>query len=87
MHSVLARGDCVIATARILSKIEHLAKSENIRLLELDIISGEQAIKSVIAKAVEFWGRIDVLVNNAGNGAKGIVEESGYFHFNIAGVT
>ncbi|KAJ6551335.1 hypothetical protein B0H19DRAFT_950510 [Mycena capillaripes] len=83
VKSVLARGDLVIATARTLSKIEHLAKSgsDDVRLLELDIISGEDAIKSAIAKAVGFWGRIDVLVNNAGHGAKGMVEETGYFIF------
>ncbi|KAJ7768236.1 hypothetical protein B0H16DRAFT_1519052 [Mycena metata] len=77
VDSVLARGDRVIATARTLSKIEHLPKSDNIRCLELDITSGEGAIKSVIAKALEFWGRIDVLVNNAAYGAKGILEECG----------
>ncbi|KAJ7705431.1 hypothetical protein B0H17DRAFT_1037936 [Mycena rosella] len=77
VKSVLARGDRVIATARSLSKIQHLATSDNIRLLELDIISGEDIIKGIIAKAVEFWGRIDVLVNNAGNGAKGLIEECG----------
>ncbi|KAJ7678091.1 hypothetical protein DFH06DRAFT_1316878 [Mycena polygramma] len=77
VKSVLARGDRVIAAARTLSKVQHLATSENIRLLELDITSGESAIKPIIAKAVGFWGRIDVLVNNAGNGAKGIVEETG----------
>ncbi|KAF7369114.1 NAD(P)-binding protein [Mycena venus] len=77
VKSVLARGDRVIATARSLPKIRHLAQSENIRLLELDIVSGEEAIKNVIAQAVELWGRIDVLVNNAGYGAKGIVEETG----------
>ncbi|KAJ6598424.1 hypothetical protein DFH09DRAFT_1131739 [Mycena vulgaris] len=77
VNSVLARGDRVIATARSLSKIQHLAKSDNVRLLELDIVSGEETIKAIIAKAVEFWGRIDVLVNNAGYGARGLVEECG----------
>ncbi|KAJ6504110.1 hypothetical protein C8R47DRAFT_1038358 [Mycena vitilis] len=77
VKSVLARGDRVIAAARTVSKVQHLATLENIRLLELDITSGESAIKPIIAKAAEFWGRIDVLVNNAGNGAKGIVEETG----------
>ncbi|KAJ7233847.1 hypothetical protein B0H12DRAFT_1143358 [Mycena haematopus] len=77
VKSVLARGDRVIATARTLAKTQNLSQSENIRLLELDIISGEAAIKAIIAKAVEFWGRIDVLVNNAGYGAKGIMEETG----------
>ncbi|KAF7324617.1 NAD(P)-binding protein [Mycena kentingensis (nom. inval.)] len=77
----LARGDLVIATARSLAKIQHFLESQsehvaNLRLLELDIVSGEEALKGVIAKAVEFWGRIDVLVNNGGNGAKGMLEET-----------
>ncbi|KAJ7472359.1 hypothetical protein B0H11DRAFT_2038722 [Mycena galericulata] len=77
VKSVLARGDRVIATARNLSKIQHFLTSENIRVLQLDIVSGEESIKAIIAKAVEFWGRIDVLVNNAGYGAKGLIEETG----------
>ncbi|KAJ7176720.1 hypothetical protein C8R46DRAFT_1077146 [Mycena filopes] len=77
VNSVLARGDLVIATARTLSKIDHLPKTDNIRRLELDITSGEDVLKTVIAEALKFWGRIDVLVNNAGNGAKGILEECG----------
>ncbi|KAK7052230.1 NAD(P)-binding protein [Favolaschia claudopus] len=81
VKSVLARGDLVIATARDVTKIKHLQEdaenSQNIRLLELDIVSGEAVIRPIIAKAAEFWGRIDVLVNNAGYGAKGLLEETG----------
>ncbi|KAJ7124628.1 hypothetical protein C8R43DRAFT_1031057 [Mycena crocata] len=77
VNSVLARGDRIIATARSLGKMQDLPKTDNIRLLELDITAGEKAIKVIIAKAVAFWGRIDVLVNNAGYGAKGLIEESG----------
>ncbi|KAJ7054123.1 hypothetical protein C8F01DRAFT_1221463 [Mycena amicta] len=76
----LERGDRVIATARTLVKIEHFLESphaENIRLLQLDIVAGEDAVKAAVAKAVEFWGYIDVLCNNAGTGAKGMLEETG----------
>ncbi|KAJ7750384.1 hypothetical protein DFH07DRAFT_941847 [Mycena maculata] len=83
VKSVLARGDRVIATARTLSKIQHFLGSENIRILELDLVSGEESIKATIAKAVEFWGRIDVLVNNAASGARGLVEESGSAQFKV----
>ncbi|KAJ6609033.1 hypothetical protein B0H10DRAFT_2065674 [Mycena sp. CBHHK59/15] len=77
VDSVLARGDRVIATARSLDAIQGLPKSENIRLLELDLTAGEEAIKAIVATAVAFWGRIDVLVNNAGYGEKGLIEETG----------
>ncbi|KAJ7621262.1 hypothetical protein FB45DRAFT_928816 [Roridomyces roridus] len=80
VRSVLARGDRVIATARALSQIERYLNephAENVRLLELDVVSGQETIKGVIARAVEFWGHIDVLVNNIGYGAKGLLEEAG----------
>ncbi|KAJ8699136.1 hypothetical protein PTI98_002288 [Pleurotus ostreatus] len=77
-------GDKVIATARSLGKIEDLPentlvkdKAENLRLLALDVTAGFTAIKEVIDKANTFWGRIDVLVNNAGYGVPAILEEGG----------
>jgi NAD(P)-dependent dehydrogenase (short-subunit alcohol dehydrogenase family) len=38
----------------------------NLRTLELDITAGEDVLKEKVNHAVTFWGRIDVLVNNAG---------------------
>lgn len=84
MYSALARGDKVIATARSLNKIEDLSenpivkdKAENLRLLALDVTVGFAAIKDIVDKANAFWGRIDVLVNNAGYGVPAIIEEGG----------
>jgi len=70
--SALARGDRVIATARSLDKLESALGNLNsevqnrIRFLQLDVTDGEEKIKNVIDEAAAFWGRIDVLVNNAG---------------------
>ena len=74
MTSALSRGDRVIATARSLKKLDaelalcNLSDAEqaNLRTLELDITAGEDVLKERVNHAAAFWGRIDVLVNNAG---------------------
>ncbi|KAG1874809.1 hypothetical protein F4604DRAFT_1680714 [Suillus subluteus] len=65
---VLERGDRVVATARSLQTIQDFPQSPNLHLLELD----EQ-----VDEAAKVWGRIDVLVNNAGIGLLGLLEECG----------
>ncbi|KAF9494389.1 NAD(P)-binding protein [Pleurotus eryngii] len=84
VYSALARGDKVIATARSLSKIEDLSenpfvedKADNLRLLALDVTAGFAVIKEILDKANKIWGRIDVLVNNAGYGVPATIEEGG----------
>ena len=79
VSSVLARGDLVIATARDLEKLKSLhagEEHENLRLVQLDITAGFETIKRIIDDAIKIWGRIDVLVNNAGNGYLSFVEEA-----------
>lgn len=74
---VLERGDRVVATARSLQKIQEFPQSPNLHLLELDVTSGTAVIKERVDEAAKVWGRIDVLVNNAGIGLLGILEECG----------
>lgn len=76
----LNRGDCVIATARSLDKIQDFPASDKLRTMSLDVTEGFASIKAKIDEAVTFFGRIDVLVNNAGYGHKAILEEGGYVH-------
>ncbi|KAK7039599.1 putative oxidoreductase YusZ [Favolaschia claudopus] len=78
VDSVLARGDRVIATSRTLEPIQHLhGTNDNLRLLQLDVTAGIDALRSIIKEAASLWGRIDVLVNNGGSCYLGILEEGG----------
>ncbi|EXJ57112.1 hypothetical protein A1O7_07456 [Cladophialophora yegresii CBS 114405] len=74
VHSILARGDKVIATARNLEKIKHLGKA-GAAVLQLDITDTQQNINNTISKAISVYGRIDVLVNNAAYVAIGTSED------------
>jgi NAD(P)-dependent dehydrogenase (short-subunit alcohol dehydrogenase family) len=63
------QGDKVLITGRRPGPIEEtIAERANIAGLVADAASAEDA-KRTIVKAVDTWGRVDVLVNNAGAGA------------------
>lgn len=60
------QGWKVVATARRLESMQSL-EDEGLQLLKLDVTDPLQ-IKAAVDKAVETFGRIDLLVNNAGYG-------------------
>ena len=81
VKSALGRNDKVIATARVLEQIQDLrslADSSRLYLMQLDITDSQEIIDAKVTEAIEVWGHIDVLVNNAGTGVKMISEEGGY---------
>jgi NAD(P)-dependent dehydrogenase (short-subunit alcohol dehydrogenase family) len=75
-QAALERGDRVVATARRAEPLDDLVASAPDRALAvaLDVTHADQ-IDSAVAAALERFGRIDVLVNNAGYGSIGAVEE------------
>jgi NAD(P)-dependent dehydrogenase (short-subunit alcohol dehydrogenase family) len=75
VKAALAAGHRVIATGRntdALTKV--LGKTDNLLVLKLDVTRPDEA-KAAVAAAVNRFGRIDVLVNNAGNFYAGFFEE------------
>ena len=74
--AVLESGDNAVITARNPASLADLARQypERALAVKLDVTDHAQ-IEAAVAAAVERFGRIDVLVNNAGYGYRAAVEE------------
>ncbi|RSD07238.1 oxidoreductase [Amycolatopsis eburnea] len=74
--AALAAGDRVVATARRPETLADLLErgGARVRTAALDV-TDEGQIDAAVKTALVAFGRIDVVVNNAGNGSVGAVEE------------
>jgi len=75
-EEVLKTGDHVVATARKVEQVADLEQKypDQALALPLDVTKQDQ-VDAAVAKTLERFGRVDVLVNNAGYGVAGAIEE------------
>ncbi len=76
-EAFLKRGDNVVATARNTESLNDLVAKygDSILPLQLDVTNRTQCFE-VVNKAQQHFGKLDVLINNAGYGLFGTVEEA-----------
>lgn len=76
VKKLLENNYCVVATSRnsqsLISEIGEL--SDNFLPLEVNLADNED-VKTAISKSIQHFGRLDVIVNNAGYGLIGTLEE------------
>lgn len=76
-EALLQRGDKVAATARDISTLDDLVQKYGKHILPLQLdVNDRAAAFSAVKKAKDHFGGIDVLINNAGYGLFGTVEET-----------
>ncbi|MBV8970242.1 MAG: SDR family NAD(P)-dependent oxidoreductase [Verrucomicrobia bacterium] len=76
-EAALKRGDKVAATARTVTSIADLKEKygANVLTLELDVTKPDQ-VKTAVEQAHAHFGRLDIVLNNAGYPLVGMIEEA-----------
>lgn len=76
VKKLLAAGHCVIATSRNEDALAKAVGTDNVNFLPLQVdLTDDASVGASIQRASKKFGRIDVIVNNAGYGIGGAVEE------------
>lgn len=75
-EAALERGDNVAATARQVESLDDLVHQYGKAILPIQLdVTDREADFAAVKKAAEYFGRLDIVINNAGYGHFGVIED------------